>query len=160
MENGKQKSIQYDQINGSGVYQPPRRKLMARPRKERSWRAPAIMASTLLGGLIVAIAHHLMNHFVNGRPVDNVSRPQVWVTRFATAFAFLVKVLFATTTGVAFVQRQWTTFSKRSFAVQEVDSITGVLGEWVLIFSKAQYGSKIHCSQALLSSHGELQDYL
>ena len=134
MQNTDRNAVRYSQVNGSGArFQWPKRPSL-KPRKDRSWRAPIIMTSTLLAGLIVAIAHHLMNHFINGRPVDNVSLPQAWVTRFATAFAFLVQVLFAITTGTSFVQRQWMTFALRPFEIEEIDSLTGGLGNLFNLF--------------------------
>lgn len=99
-----------------------------------SWRASATILSSLLLGLGIALAHHLMNSHLDQRPTHTVGLSQAWVSRFNTALAFLVKLAFTICVGATFVQRQWYSFHRHSFKVNEVDSITSVLGNALSFF--------------------------
>lgn len=101
----------------------------------RCWRAPAIMFATLLAGLGTALGHHFMNVSLNGKQVDQAGLSQSWVSRFSTSLAFLVQFFFATSVGVAFVQRQWLNFHRESYKIEEIDSLTGILGNIFNFFS-------------------------
>lgn len=94
----------------------------------KSWRAPAIMFATLLAGLGAALGHHFMNVSLNGKQVDQAGLSQGWASRFSTALAFLVQCFFTTSVGTAFVQRQWLNFHREPYKIEEIDSLTGILG--------------------------------
>lgn len=101
-----------------------------------SWRAPATLLFSLLLGLGIALTHHLVNSHLDRRPTNSVGFSQAWVSRFNTALAFLAKLAFTICVGSAFVQRQWYSFHRRPFKVNEVDSIANVLSN-VLSFLDA-----------------------
>lgn len=94
----------------------------------QSWRAPFLVLSTLLAGLVCTLVHHFLNAFLNGRVVTDTSISQAWVLRVQTIFAFLVKMFLTVSIGAAFVQRQWWSFRQPQFSVREVDAVTTVLG--------------------------------
>lgn len=85
------------------------------------------MLVALAAGVVVAFAHHLTNAHLNGKPVDETKLPQAWISRIGTALAFLVKLAFAVSVGVAFT-RQWLRFHHQSFKLREVDAVTSILG--------------------------------
>lgn len=95
----------------------------------QSWRAPFVILSTLLAGLVCALAHHFTNAYLSGQVVTDCAIPQAWVLRLQTVFAFLVKMFFTVSVGSAFVQRQWWKFHRQGFNVREIDAITTVLGD-------------------------------
>jgi hypothetical protein len=92
------------------------------------WRAHTIMFLTLFAGAATALGHHFMNVSLNETQVDQAKLSQAWASRFSTSLAFLVQFFFATSVGVAFVQRQWLNFHHNPYKVDEVDSLTGILG--------------------------------
>ncbi|KXG45552.1 uncharacterized protein PGRI_033190 [Penicillium griseofulvum] len=63
------------------------------------WPVPATMFGLILVGIIIGIGHHLCYNYLNGKPVANYS--QAWILRVATGAAFLVKVIFAISVGIA-----------------------------------------------------------
>ena len=103
--------------------------------KTRSWRAPATIMVSLVLGVGLALAHHLMCDSLSGRPVNEVSISQPWISRFSTAFAFLVKTTLAIAVGTAYTQRQWLSFQRDSFRTADVDALTSVLGNIFSFFS-------------------------
>lgn len=98
------------------------------PTFKKSWRAPLIILLALVAGLLFALAHHVMGKRLNGKPVDDISVPQAWISRISTALAFAVKVMLAISVGTAYVQHQWLKFHRQSFMTEDVDSLTSVLG--------------------------------
>ncbi|PVH94144.1 hypothetical protein DM02DRAFT_693815 [Periconia macrospinosa] len=101
----------------------------------KSWRAPAIILSTLLIGLGIALAHHFMNVSLDNVSIKDVRVSQAWISRFSTALAFLTKLSFTTSIGASFVQHQWLRFHQQSFKVREVDAVTSVLTDLLSLFS-------------------------
>jgi len=98
------------------------------PTSKKSWRAPLIILLALVAGLLFALAHHVMGKRLNGKPVDDISVPQAWISRISTALAFAVKVTLAISVGTAYVQHQWLIFQRQSFMTEDVDALTSVLG--------------------------------
>ncbi|KAF7187316.1 hypothetical protein HII31_11404 [Pseudocercospora fuligena] len=101
----------------------------------RSWTAPITIISGLFIGLAIALAHHFMNSSLSGKTVESVSLSQAWVSRFATALAFLTKTAFVMSVGAAFMQHQWHRFHRQSYRIEEVDALTSVLGNILNLFS-------------------------
>ena len=96
----------------------------------KSWRAPVIMLSSLLSAIVLAILHDTMNRSLNGNIV-NLDGPwnQQWTSRYGTALAFLIKMLFVTCVGTAFVQGQWLDLSTRqqTLRVRNLDVLLNAL---------------------------------
>lgn len=94
-----------------------------------------MILATIMVGLGLAMAHHFMNNYLDGRAVNQVSMSQAWVSRFGTTFAFLVKMFFVITAGEAYIQRQWWKFHRTTFTVKDLDALTTVLGNAFCLFS-------------------------
>lgn len=103
----------------------------------KSWRAPLTILVALAAGLGFSLAHHFMGSYLHLKPVEDVSVyvSQAWITRFGTAFAFVVKTTLAISIGTAYIQRQWMRFHLQSFKTAEVDLLTGLLGNAFSLFS-------------------------
>lgn len=91
------------------------------------WKAFTTIIVSLVFGIIFALGHHCMNSYLNGKQVTDVPISQSWISRFGTAFAFLVKTAFVISVGASYVQYQWFKFHRQSFRVDEIDSLTDVL---------------------------------
>ena len=86
------------------------------------------MVAALLVGLAMALAHHFMCVRLNDTDLDQVGVSQTWISRFSTALAFLVKMFFVISVGVAFIQRQWLNFHHQPYRISDIDAVTGILG--------------------------------
>ena len=92
-------------------------------RRRRSLRAPVVMLFSLFLGLGLALMHHFMNTSLDNTPVSpNGPLSQQWTARFSTALAFLVKMMFVTCIGTAFVQRQWLNILRCQQSIQAKDA--------------------------------------
>ncbi|KAI5464468.1 hypothetical protein BGZ63DRAFT_503248 [Mariannaea sp. PMI_226] len=96
------------------------------------WRSPVTMILFFLGATGCAIGHHFYYSRLDGTVVTNTSsrwdlesvrNGQEWAIRFGTAFAFLVKTLFAAAVAIAFQQRLWVTARKRTMSVAGLDAM-------------------------------------
>lgn len=95
-----------------------------------------IITVGLLLGIGLALAHHFLNAYLDRRPVDSVTLlSQTWASRISTALAFMVKLSLATSVGAAYMQHQWLRFHEHDFNVEEVDSLTSILGNALNFFS-------------------------
>jgi hypothetical protein len=129
---------QYKQVRGLAVAGPPTPRRQDTDRRgQRSWKALSVILASLSAGLGVALAHHFMNVYLDGKPVNKITLSQSWVSRFGTALAFLVKLSFTISVGAAFVQYQWMRFHKESFRIQDVDALTSVLGNFLSFFASS-----------------------
>lgn len=116
--------LQHDKITGPGPSPDT-------TDSRRSWRAPLTIVIGLIGGLSFALAHHVMGSVLNLKPVDDIWLSQAWISRFGTAFAFLVKMMLAIGVGTAYVQYQWTRLHRQSFNTADMDALTSVLSNVV-----------------------------
>ncbi|KAH7173160.1 uncharacterized protein B0J16DRAFT_405450 [Fusarium flagelliforme] len=87
---------------------------------------PALMASSLVLGLLLALSHHLYYLYLNGRIVQSQSQQQ-WSLRAGTALAFLIRALLSAAIGIAYVQLLWQTVRTRSITIRGVNSLFGVI---------------------------------
>lgn len=91
-------------------------------RLQKTW----YMIGSLMVGIVLAVAHDLFYRYLTGRYVDRVLS-QTWVTNVGTAMAFLVRMFLVIATGIAFVQHQWRNMKARSFEVEEIDNMSGMI---------------------------------
>lgn len=91
------------------------------------WRAPATILISLACGIAFILAHHFMCNSLNRTPVQDVNISQAWVSRFSTAFAFLVKTTLAIAVGAAYTQHQWLTFHRHNLKMADIDALTSIL---------------------------------
>lgn len=118
----------------------------------KSWRAPTIMLVSLALGLGIALTHHFVCLGLNNKPVTHFTLSQSWIFRFNTALAFIVKVAFATSVGTAYVQHQWLRLHQNEFRTQEIDALTGILGDLSgFISSSVWYRHPVLTCMALVS---------
>ena len=108
--------------------------------KKTSRRAPCIMLFSFLSASVLAVVHDIMNRSLNGSIVDpNGPWNQQWTSRYATALAFLIRMLFVTSVGTAFVQKQWLDLSTRAISVQNVDVLSNALSSPFSLLSKSAW---------------------
>ena len=98
-----------------------------RPRK--SWKAPLTMLAGLICGSCFAIGHHFLYENIHGLPVDYVQTSQVWFLRSGNLLASLVRLSYAISIGVAFVQVQWLKLHQFSLRVKDIDAISNALAD-------------------------------
>lgn len=91
------------------------------------WRAPSLMGSSFLGGLLCMAGHHALYIVVNGSAAGEASL-QLWVIRAGTALAFLSKLLLAIGTGIAYDQWLWVDLHAKPHEMASLDSLFGVIG--------------------------------
>lgn len=58
------------------------------------WYVPSLILGLWLVGVIAAVGHHLLLHFLDGRNVEEFS--QFWIKNASNAFGTVVQFLFAT----------------------------------------------------------------
>lgn len=91
--------------------------------RKRSWKSVFVVVGAFLAGLALAIGHDRFNNHLNGQRVDDYIVPQDWVSRIATAFAFLVKMCLAVAATASYFQRLWRNLKTRPFEVGKVDTL-------------------------------------
>lgn len=134
MADVKSDSVKYALVNHENIPEQLLR-LDGRFRGVKRLRAPAVILSTLLVGLAVALAHHFMNVHLDKKSVENVRVSQAWISRISTGLAFLGKLLFTISVGASFTQRLWLRFHQQNFKISEVDAVTSILGNFPSFFS-------------------------
>ncbi|KAJ5436852.1 hypothetical protein N7445_007737 [Penicillium cf. griseofulvum] len=98
------------------------------------WPVPATMFGLILLGIVIGIGHHLCYNYLNGKPVANYS--QAWILRIATGAAFLVKVIFAISVGIALSQVKWFTLRRRHFKIGSLDKMFTLESSLLSFFSR------------------------
>ncbi|OAP59533.1 hypothetical protein AYL99_06831 [Fonsecaea erecta] len=111
----------------SAVWKPPNATLSSTRRRRIHWRAPTLMASSFIAALIGAVSHHILYSCVDGRAITFDFEQQV-VTSAGSALAFVVKVLLATSSSIAFTQCMWSSMRSQCVEVRSMDSLFSVLG--------------------------------
>jgi hypothetical protein len=99
-----------------------------------NWPIPATMFGLILLGIVIGIGHHLCYNYLNGKPVANYS--QAWILRVATGAAFLVKVIFAISVGIALSQVKWFTVRRRHFKIGSLDKMFTLESSLLSFFSR------------------------
>ena len=95
------------------------------------WRAPTVMCTALLSGVIFAIGHHFFYTAYNHEEVARTIG-QEWINFLGTAFAFLVQTCLVVAAGSAYVQRQWHVLRMRPFRINQVDAMFSILEDATL----------------------------
>ena len=106
-------------------------------RPQRSWKAPLIMLAGLICGSCFALGHHFLYQNINGLPVDNVQTSQAWFLRSGNLLAALVKLSYAISIGVVFVQVQWLKLHQIPLRVKDIDALSNVLSDILNIFGNS-----------------------
>ena len=84
----------------------------------------ALMILTFALGVATMIAHHTFNIHLDGKPLEDVSISQEWVTVVGTAFGFVFKiVLFVGLIKVVYVQLFWSNMHCKSIRTRCLDSM-------------------------------------
>jgi hypothetical protein len=95
------------------------------------------MLCALVLGLAIALAQHFTYAHLDQKPVLSVQVSQAWVSRISTGLAFLVKPALTTCVGAAYVQYQWFRLRQDSFKVEDIDRLTGALGDLLCLFGSS-----------------------
>lgn len=91
------------------------------------WRAPTIMVSSFLLGVAAAIGHDRFYAAYNGKPVNNGLEQKI-IHNVGAAFAILVKMFLAISTGVVFTQQLWVSLTSKPEAINEIDGLFAIIG--------------------------------
>ncbi|KAF4947196.1 hypothetical protein FSARC_14015 [Fusarium sarcochroum] len=106
------------------------------------WQTPAKMLALFGLGTLSAIGHHLFYESLNSTPVRTAHdgspayKTQEWISRYGLAFAFITKILLASSVAIAYKQHIWTKFRRQPYQVSTInamyDATTDVLsfGSW------------------------------
>lgn len=79
------------------------------------------MLALILLGSAVAIAHHLSNNFLSGKPTADY--PQTWVKNLGLAAAFLVKTSLAAAISLAFQETLWKALRSTHTMIYSLDKL-------------------------------------
>jgi hypothetical protein len=90
------------------------------------WKAPAVMLSALLAGLIFSIVHDRYYHHYNRQPVENNFQQKV-IVGVGTACAFLVKMFYTISTTTAFAQQLWLSLQYKAESIGDIDALFDIL---------------------------------
>ncbi|KAJ9499652.1 hypothetical protein H2202_004642 [Exophiala xenobiotica] len=105
----------------------PQEQFIPRERRRRvHWRAPTIMVSSFVVGLMGAASHHALYSAFNNRTIDFEHEQQI-ISTTGLALAFLVKVSLALTSATAFTQCLWRSLRSEPMKIRSVDSMFDVL---------------------------------
>jgi len=69
----------------------------------------------------LAVTHHLVNQYLEGKPPAKFS--QKWTSRFATAIAFAFKSCLTVSVGLAFQEALWAAVRQRFFKIGSLDKL-------------------------------------
>ena len=104
---------------------------------QRSWKAPLIMLAGLVCGSCFALGHHFLYQNINGLPIDNIQTSQAWFLRSGNLLAALVKLSYAISIGVVFVQVQWLKLHQVTLRVKDIDALSNVLSDILNMFGNS-----------------------
>ncbi|KAJ9607123.1 hypothetical protein H2200_008195 [Cladophialophora chaetospira] len=90
------------------------------------WQAPAIMVSSFILGLGAAVAHDRFYNAYNGKPVSSGLEQKI-IHNIGAAFAIVVKMFLAISTGTVFTQQLWMSLRHKSERINEIDALFAVL---------------------------------
>jgi hypothetical protein len=90
------------------------------------WRSPTSMFTSFFLAMIFAVAHHVLNIELDGRPVSDISVDQTWIFRAGNTLAYIVKVLLVLAVGNAYVQRIWYHARGKPTKLKNFDTLFGV----------------------------------
>jgi hypothetical protein len=100
------------------------------------WKAPTLMVSSLVAGLILAVGHHVFYSRLNGSPAPasdydlggwSIPKQQANIAG-GTAFAFLVKASLVVAVGTAYIQTFWRAIAARDIKLAHLDTLGSVPG--------------------------------
>ena len=85
------------------------------------------MSQSFVAAIISAVAHHVLYSSLDGRAITDDFEQQV-VTSAGSALAFIVKVLLAISSSLAFIQCLWFSLRSRSVKIRTMDALFGIMG--------------------------------
>ncbi|KAH8704498.1 hypothetical protein GQ44DRAFT_764111 [Phaeosphaeriaceae sp. PMI808] len=97
----------------------------------KQWQTVQLFLCCVLG-VGVGVGHHFYYSYLDGRAAQN----QSWIIRSGTAIAFLAKLLFSISVGVAFPQRVWQTLRSKPLTIGAVDALFALRGEASSFFNR------------------------
>ena len=119
--------------------------------KRIHWKAPFLMASGLIIGILSALLHHFFYSYWDRKNVHDGSQQQ-WVVRGGTAFAFAVNTAFAVATGTAYVQVLWLRLRTKPTSIERIDSMFGILSHaWNFHHVKFWLGAPVLAIPAIIT---------
>lgn len=92
------------------------------------WHAPALMLLYGIGGLAIAIGHHIYFASLHGTQAASSVRQQ-WPTAIGTASSFLVVTLLRAANCAAYTQYIWSLVRRRSYKLSTLDKMFALTTE-------------------------------
>lgn len=91
------------------------------------WKTPTTIVISFIGGVALAVGHHLFYRSLNEQIVEHASFSQQVNTGIGTALAFLVRHALMLAVGASYWQIFWATLSRKNLSVGVIDSLAGIL---------------------------------
>jgi hypothetical protein len=105
------------------------------PRQGVHWKAPFVMLSSLLLGLVFIIGNHLFYQSLHHTPTGDAVFEQGVNTGLGTAFAFLVRMFLVVAVVTAYWQVFWHQVKARPTPVAHLDTMSSILGSAIEFLS-------------------------
>ena len=84
------------------------------------WKSISIPSGLVVFGLVLALGHHSVFKFLEGKPV---SYSQTWTNRLSNAVALIVKMCWTVAVGLAYQHTLWFNFRRRFIRIQSMDKL-------------------------------------
>ena len=131
--------MEYQQLpypDGQDGFKPSSRfSSIAPPRQGIHWKAPFVMLSSLLLGIVFIIGHHLFYQSLHHTPTGDAIFEQQVNTGIGTAFAFIVRMFLVIAIGTAYWQLFWHQIRARPTSVAQLDTMSSIISSALEFFS-------------------------
>lgn len=91
------------------------------------WRAPLVIVSSFVLAIILASAHHILYHFLDGTKVNDKATVQQTILASGTALAFLFRACLLVGLTVTYCQVFWWSIRRSPVELSSLDSLGGLL---------------------------------
>lgn len=91
------------------------------------WRAPLVIVSSFVIAVILASAHHILYHFLDGTKVNDKVVVQQTILASGTTLAFLFRACLLVGLGVTYCQVFWWSIRRSPVELSSLDSLGGLL---------------------------------
>lgn len=106
------------------------------------WRAPLVIVCSFIIAIILASAHHILYHFLDGTKVSDRVVVQQTILASGTALAFLFRACLLVGLGVTYCQVFWWSVRRSPLELSSLDSLGGLLNS---IFELRNFYALLAC---------------
>lgn len=97
------------------------------------WKSASSLSGLTVLGLILAVGHHSVFEFLDGKPVSLYS--QTWINRLSNGATLIVRMCWTLAVGLAFQHTLWYNFQRRYIKIQSVDKLLDLRSNILGFFS-------------------------